>query len=384
MAIIKSLLDTDLYKITMLYAVLKTCDRMGIDVPQTQYRFKCRNKKNLLGLKAQVVKEVEAFKKLRFTKEDIDYLMSLNLFEDWFAKYLMMINLNDVNVMVYDVDGELKIDIEGKWVPAILFEVPVLSIVNELYFAEETKHKPFYGKKRLLNFFKEMNGVRFTDFGTRRRFSRKWHENCIEEGIKEKTLIGTSNVYFARKYGIKPVGTMAHEWLQAFQALSGDLKDFQKDALNHWMLTYRGKLDTALTDIIGLDAFLKDWDGFFAKNYSALRHDSGCPIVFMNKVIRWYQAKNLPIPRLLFSDGLTPKTCHDIVGASGGITSPLFGIGTNFTNNCGPEPLQIVIKLAKVNGEDVVKISDSAGKAMSDNKIGMYQRLKETFNLKGN
>lgn len=390
MAIITSLLDTDLYKITMMYAVLKTCgDRMRIDIPQVQYRFKCRNKKNLLPYMKQIVKEVEQFKKLRFTKDDIRYIMSLGYFEDWFANYLQFVNLNEVQVAVYEANGELNIDIDGRWVPAILFEVPLLSIVNEIYFKHQ-KVKMVDATKNLKTFIKEMkeNNLVFADFGTRRRFSKAWQDRCIFEALKANILTGTSNIFYAKGFGIKPVGTMAHEWLQGFQALSPELINFQKDALNHWMLTYRGKLDTALTDILGIDTFLKDWDPFFAKNYSCLRHDSGSPIDFINKVIHWYRKNNFhaDIPVLLFSDGLTPETCKNIQNYRNNLNLSLggirFGIGTNFTNNVGVEPLQIVIKLAKVEGKEVIKISDSAGKAMVKKDSYALSVIKETFNLK--
>lgn len=385
MAIITSLLDTDLYKFTMMYAALKTCGRLNIDIPIVQYRFKCRNKKDLVPFKTKIIKEIEAFQKLTFTKEDIQYLMSLGYFDEEFANYLNFINLNDVQVMVYDIDGELHIDIEGKWTTAILFEVPVLAIVNELYFKTQKISKKV-AEQNLKTFVNEMDKIRFVDFGTRRRFSKDWQQHCLEEASKSGILISTSNVLFAKAFGYKPVGTMAHEWLQAFQVLSSELKDFQKDAFNHWMLTFRGKLDTALTDILGIDAFLNDWDGFFAKNFSCLRHDSGSPFKFIEKVRHWYIDNKTSCGgiKFLFSDGLTPKVCQEIKKHCNEIfgIEALFGIGTNFTNNCGVEPLQIVIKLNKVNGRNVIKLSDSAGKVMCEDKNLIYT-LKETFNLKG-
>ncbi len=380
MAIITSLLDTDLYKITMMYAALKTCSRLNIDIPIVQYRFKCRNKKNLIPFKTKIIKEIEAFKKLKFTEDEISYVMSLGYFEGWFSSFLRSINLNDVQVMVYDIDGELHIDIEGKWATAILFEVPCLSIVNELYFREQKVSKKI-AKDNLAKFIKEMGNIKFVDFGTRRRFSKVWQDRCVFKALEAGILTGTSNVLIAKEFGITPVGTMAHEWLQAFQVLSSEIEDFQKDALNHWMLTYRGKLDTALTDILGIDAFLNDWDAMFSKNYSCLRHDSGSPFEFIDKVCGWYNSQKLEYPKLLFSDGLTPKTCLDIY-AYMGTRKCAFGIGTNFTNNCGVEPLQIVIKLNKVNGRNVIKLSDSPGKVMCEDKNLIYT-LKETFNLKG-
>ena len=202
--------------------------------------------------------------------------------------------------------------------------------------------------------------------------------------MNEGIITGTSNVLMAMETGLKPVGTMAHEWLQAFQALSPMLEDFQIDALNSWMLTYRGKLDTALTDIVGIDAFLDDWDSFFMDNYSSLRHDSGCPFKFIDKVIKKYVGNDRTgsdIPRLLFSDGLSPALCRKIKNyCKANWVNYAFGIGTNFTNNTSAEALQIVIKLTKVNGQNVIKLSDSKGKRMNDD-ANMIHRLTETFGL---
>ena len=387
MAIISSLLDTDLYKLTMLNAVLDYCKRVNIDIPTVQYRFKCRNKKNVLQYKDKIHKEIEAFKKLIFTAEEYEYLESLKLFSPEFLDYISNINLQDVSVAMYNVGGELQIDIEGSWATAILFEVPVLSIVNEIYFKNMTIDKGDM-TNRLKTFLKEMidGKMVFTDFGTRRRFSKAWQGKCIREAMKVGIIEGTSNVMYAQKYDIKPVGTMAHEWLQAFQALSKNLENFQIDALNNWMLTYRGKLDTALTDIVGIDAFLDDWDKFFANNYSGLRHDSGSPFDFVDKVEEWCY-KKLGIcayqhfPRLLFSDSLTPEVCAKIKQyCQYRSFHYAFGIGTNFTNNTSAEALQIVIKLTKVNGQNVIKLSDSKGKRMNDD-TNMIHRLTETFGL---
>ena len=385
--IIKSLLDTDLYKYGMLNAILEHCKRTNIDIPIVQYRFKCRNKKNVLQYKDKIHKEIEAFKKLDFTVKEFDYLESLNLFSPDFFDYIENINLQDVSVSMYDFNGELQIDIEGSWATAILFEVPVLAIVNEIYFKNMTIDKKDM-EKRLDKFLSEMivGQMVFTDFGTRRRFSKTWQKRCIRKAMNEGIITGTSNVLMAMETGLKPVGTMAHEWLQAFQALSKNLEDFQTDALNSWMLTYRGKLDTALTDIVGIDAFLDDWDKFFANNYSGLRHDSGSHFDFVDKVEEWCY-KKLGIcayqhfPRLLFSDSLTPEVCAKIKQyCQYRSFHYAFGIGTNFTNNTKYEALQIVIKLTKVNGQNVIKLSDSKGKRMSDD-TNLIHRLTETFGL---
>lgn len=381
MAIIKSLLDTDWYKITMLYAAFKTLQRLGMQMPITVYRFKCRNAKDLTIYEKEIRAEIESFMKLRFTDDDIAWIMKRGLFDPSFGPFLKRINLRDVSVAVYEKDGKLEIEVEGPWIPAILFEVPVLSIVNEVYFRGRGDKK--IAEKNLNNF---LYGVpKFYEFGTRRRRSGVWQKHVIEKGIQAGKVYGTSNAWIAKENGMEPIGSMAHEWLQAFQAISRDLRSFQTDALEHWMLTYRGKLATALTDVIGIDAFLKDFDPLLAKNFTALRWDSGCPFQFIDKVKKKYLELRIGLPIMWFSDGLDDKRAVEIqsyanANGAGQYTFPC--IGTFATNNWGDEALQIVMKMVKMNGQEVIKISDTPGKRMNADSNAMY-RLVKTFNLKG-
>lgn len=373
--IINSLLDTDYYKYGMSFAVIETCKRMGIDIPYVQYKFKCRNDVDLIPLKSQIEKEIKLWQQLKFTPEDYKYISQT--FPDRFCHYLSNMDLNDINISVYEKEKELHIDVEGKWFPSIFAEVPILSIVNELYFRSiKNKFNQTIAKDNLKQFLKEV--PEFTDMGTRRRYSKKWHEYCLKEAIKSRKLIGTSNMMFARDLNIPCFGSMAHEWLMAFQVLSKDLRNFQRDALDHWLLTFRGKNSTALSDCIGIKSFMEDWDEFYTKNFNCIRHDSGDPFKFIDTVIKKIYGVNL-----LFSDGLNPKKCNEIKNYCRnevcGIR-PSFGIGTAFTNNVGLEPLQIVMKLNKVNGEPVCKISDSNGKIMCEDK-NFVHKLKQTFGV---
>lgn len=384
--IITSLLDTDWYKFTMSQAIFSTIERMGIGMPHVLYKFKCRDGADLLPLRKQIEDQISAFQSLRFSKDEYGYIVSLSrAFTPEFESALRLANLKQVTVSVFERDGQLQIEIEGPWWPAILYEVPVLAIVNECYFrghgCEAEAHR---------NLFKFIRDVpEFTDFGTRRRHDKKWHEYAFKQAVKEKKCKGTSNVWLSYKHLMQPVGTMAHEWLMAFQALSKELKNFQKDALDHWLLTFRGTYGTALTDVVGIRSFLKDFDILHANNFKCLRHDSGDPVKFMRMVYEWYKEWDYPLPRLLFSDGLTPEVCGKIIDANfstresrGYGFDVRFGIGTNFTNNWGVKPLQIVIKLAKVNGQPVVKLSDSPGKVMCDDQE-FIKRVKLAFGLKG-
>lgn len=389
MPIITSRLDTDFYKFTMQRAVIDMCSRMGIDMPIVSYKFKCRNKVNLVPLIDKIRKEIDFFKNLTFTRDECKFFSGKSeIFPEGYRTWLAFSTLRDCQVSVYQREGELNIDVEGPWCTAIEYEVPVLAIVNELYFKNKTNHA---GQSNLKKFVSDMQALysdRFIDFGTRRRFSKRWHWTCLNYADKKGILKATSNCLYAHLTNTPVRGTMAHEWIMGFQAISRNLKNFQKDALEHWMLTYRGRLDAALTDTLGINAFLKDWDGLLMKNYSTLRHDSGDPIVFMNKVIHHYKLCGI-VPSLLFSDGLNPEKLRRIYDYFDEIQKNYFripihivppGIGTFFTNNCGHEPLQIVMKLHKVNGQQVIKMSDTPGKAMGDEDAA--NRIIKVFDLK--
>lgn len=385
MSIITSLIDTDKYKFSVSYYAIKTSERMKIDMPYVQYRFKCRNDINLLPYKDEIIKEIKKYQQLELTLKEKKYIAEL--YDPEFADTISEADLNDVNVMVYEKDKELHIDVEGKWHLATFFEIPILSIVNEVYFRNQRISKT-EAEDKLKTFITDCTdgNIRFSDFGTRRRYSKVWQEHCIREAIKAKVLTGTSNLYFANKFKIESIGSQPHEFLMAHQVLSSKLRDFQIDAFNHWLLTFRGKFNTALTDCVGIDNFLNDWDDFFKTNYTVLRHDSGSPFEFIDKVTKEYLKYNYELPTLLFSDGLTPELCKEIKDYQNEnwyVLKPrkIFGIGTNFTNNVGLEPLQIVMKLTKVNGSPVAKISDSKGKGMCEDKV-FEKRLKQTFGIK--
>ena len=223
-----------------------------------------------------------------------------------------------------------------------------------------------------------------TDFGTRRRFYSMWQREVIEILMKEcpDNFVGTSNVKFAREFGTTAIGTMAHEWLQGFQALA-PLHTFQKSALDVWAREYRGDLGIALTDIIGIDSFLKDFDKYFCKLYDGVRHDSGDPFVWCEKVIEHYEKMGIdPKTKLaIFSDGLTLELARKLYDKFHDRINVSFGIGTHLTNNLGTESMNIVIKMTKCNGQPVAKLSDSPGKGMCENETYLAW-LKEVFNIK--
>lgn len=395
MAIIKSLLDTDLYKFTMLQVVLHK-------FPQTHsvYAFRCRNLEDtaypLSTLLDGVNAELDALCELRFTADELQYLRGLRFIKSDFVDYLELFQLKRRFIKVtIDAEGRLDIRIEGPMIQAMMFEIFVLAIVNELYFSHLDQQSAWQvGEQRLNDKITLLQDYRrqmaaydvpflVSDFGTRRRYSVAWQEQVIERLMAVPEIFrGTSNVYFAKQFGITPIGTMAHEFLQAFQALDVRLRNFQKAALEAWVQEYRGDLGIALTDVVGMDAFLRDFDLYFAKLFDGLRHDSGDPYEWGEKAYAHYQQLKInPKTKMLnFSDGLTLQKAWALYLHFNDRFQLGFGIGTHLTNDMGQTPLNIVLKLVECNGQSVAKISDSPGKTMTDNDTFLAY-LRQVFDI---
>ncbi|GGL99691.1 nicotinate phosphoribosyltransferase [Streptomyces cinereus] len=395
MAIIKSLLDTDLYKFTMLQVVLHK-------FPQTHsvYAFRCRNLEDtaypLSTLLDEVNAELDALCELRFTADELQYLRGLRFIKSDFVDYLELFQLKRRFIKAtLDTEGRLDIRIEGPMIQAMMFEIFVLAIVNELYFSHLDQQSAWQVGEQRLNdkiillqdYRRQMTAydVPFlvSDFGTRRRYSVAWQEQVIERLMAVPEIFrGTSNVYFAKQFGITPIGTMAHEFLQAFQALDVRLRNFQKAALEAWVQEYRGDLGIALTDVVGMDAFLRDFDLYFAKLFDGLRHDSGDPYAWGEKAYAHYQQIKInPKTKMLnFSDGLTLQKAWALYLHFNDRFQLGFGIGTHLTNDMGQTPLNIVLKLVECNGQSVAKISDSPGKTMTDNDTFLAY-LRQVFDI---
>ena len=395
MAIIKSLLDTDLYKFTMLQVVLHK-------FPQTHsvYAFRCRNLEDtaypLSTLLDEVNSELDALCELRFTADELRYLRGLRFIKSDFVDYLELFQLKRRFIKAtIDAEGRLDIRIEGPMIQAMMFEIFVLAIVNELYFSHLDQQSAWQvGEQRLNDKLLLLQDYRHqmaaydvpflvSDFGTRRRYSVAWQEQVIERLMAVPEIFrGTSNVYFAKQFGITPIGTMAHEFLQAFQALDVRLRNFQKAALEAWVQEYRGDLGIALTDVVGMDAFLRDFDLYFAKLFDGLRHDSGDPYAWGEKAYAHYQQLKInPKTKMLnFSDGLTLQKAWALYLHFNDRFQLGFGIGTHLTNDMGQTPLNIVLKLVECNGQSVAKISDSPGKTMTDNDTFLAY-LRQVFDI---
>ncbi|RST55666.1 nicotinate phosphoribosyltransferase [Variovorax sp. MHTC-1] len=397
--IIQSLLDTDLYKFTMMQVVLHYFPGARVE-----YRFKCRNPGvDLAQFAAQIREEVRHLCSLQFRDPELSYLRSMRFIKSDFVDFLGLFRLNEKYIKIIpQASGELDIRIEGPWLHTILFEIPVLAIVNEVYF-RNTHPKPdiAQGRRRLETKIGQLQGegledLKIADYGTRRRFSKDWHEEVLrtlatslgavssppQRAAKLPQLAGTSNVLYAMKLGLIPLGTMAHEYLQACQALGPRLRDSQVFGFESWAREYRGDLGIALSDVYGMSAFLRDFDLYFCKLFDGARHDSGDPFQWGERMLAHYIANRVD-PRtktLIFSDSLTVPRTIELYQQFRGRCQLAFGIGTNLTNDLGYEPLQIVIKMVRCNDQPVAKLSDTPSKNMCDDERYLAY-LRQVFEI---
>ena len=393
--IISSLLDTDLYKFTMMQVVLHQ-----FPGAQVEYRFKCRNAgasgvQPLAPYVAQIREEISALCSLKFQDAELNYLRSMRFIKSDFVDFLGLFRLNEKYIQVSALpSGEIDITIRGPWLHTILFEIPVLAIVNEVYFRNTHQLPDFMeGRRRLDDKIAQLQvpdlqALKIADYGTRRRFSLAWHEEVLRTlnarlgSGPHGQFAGSSNVLFAMKLGLTPLGTMAHEYLQACQALGPRLRDSQVFAFESWAREYRGDLGIALSDVYGMNAFLRDFDMYFCKLFDGARHDSGDPFSWGERLIEHYRSNRVD-PRtktLIFSDALTVPRTIELYRRFSGRCQLAFGIGTNLTNDLGCEPLQIVIKMVQCNGQPVAKLSDTPAKNMcEDEKYLAY--LRQVFEI---
>jgi len=374
MQIIQSIIDNDLYKITMQNLVLHLYPDAEVD-----YKFNNRNKsmkfnKEFLDAFSYALVLMEELslspREEVFLREKCPYLPESYL--HYLRNYRF--NANEVRCNLTP-DGDLDITIRGKWHSTILWEVPLMAIISELYFIHcdkdwilDNQLELARGKASILF----NNNCIFADFGTRRRRSYVSQETVVYALKDAPTFVGTSNVHLAKQFNVKPIGTMAHEFIMGVSALEG-LRNANRFSLEIWNKFYKGNLAVALTDTFGTDAFFKDFNLELARIYD-VRHDSGEPCEFADKVIKKYKSLGLDptTKNIVFSDGLDVKEAVRIAKHCEGKIKCSFGIGTHLTNDymkadgSKSKALNMVIKLHSVNGIPVVKISDSATKAIGD------------------
>ncbi|MCD5968375.1 nicotinate phosphoribosyltransferase [Riemerella anatipestifer] len=384
---LKSIIDNDFYKITMQNAVVKL-----FPTAKVKYEFINRGKHFFPeGFANELRKAVDSMAELKLTKEEKLYLQETCPYLALpYLDFLEGYHYDPSEVKIVQEGNDIRVSVEGLWYRTILWEVPLLALISELHYrmnkmerdSNETVVQNTVEKSKKLN---EL-GVTFAEFGTRRRHSYKVHQLVMEALMEEKgQFIGTSNVHFAMKYGVKPIGTHAHEWFM-FHAAEYGFKMANQLALEHWVDVYRGDLGVALSDTYTTEVFFRQFDKKFAKLFDGVRHDSGDPIEFAKKTIEHYESFgiNPNFKYIIFSDGLNLEKVEEITKATRGTIGISFGIGTNLTNDVGLKPMNIVMKLIGVqapNGDWIptVKLSDERGKYTGDPK--MIELAKEVLRI---
>lgn len=401
MPIIESLVDTDEYKLTMGQIAL----HRHPDTP-VKNAFKNRTKKvNLADFidEGELREELDHIRTLRFKDDEIEYLSSIKIagkriFQDDYLEFLRGLQLPEY--CLEKIDGTFNLEFPGKWSEAIYWETPALAVVNELYNRGVIKKMSYNivglwkeGNRRLqekISRLKQYLEIRFSDFGTRRRFMRGWQEYVIGELIRRvpKQFIGTSNVFLAMKYNIPPIGTFAHEMDMIYSGIyhnnDADIRVSHNKVIQDWWDEYGYELSIALTDTYGTDFFFRDFEPRQACLWKGLRHDSGDPFEFGGKAIRFYESSALdPAAKLIvFSDGLDVEIIIKLHKHFSGRIQTGFGWGTNLTNDLGIGALSLIIKAVESCGHGTVKLSDNLAKAMG--KPEDIERFKRIFGYTGN
>lgn len=390
--IINSLLDTDFYKFTMGQYAWKYYPKVNV-----KYAFINRTKKVKLAEFIHIpdlIRELDQVRNLKLDMEELNYLNGLGIFSKGYLNFLSTLSMPPVYVS--EKDKQLVIETEGTWCEAIFWETFILSIVNEMYYKS-------YGQTPIgyLGIFQDnlvpkmdriiANPFQFVEFGTRRRFSSEIQSSLLtmmdnSAGLKDSgALIGTSNVCLAKYFKLKPIGTMAHELPMVCAGLHDEslytLQHSHNKMLEKWYFMYGEELSIALTDTFGTDFFFKDF-GWKANEWKGLRQDSGDPIEFGKKAIKFYKEQGIdPKTKLIiFSDGLNIDKIYEIEKAFKGKINTAYGWGTNLTNDVGAEPLSIVVKAVEANGRPLVKLSDNTAKALG--KPNIIEKYKCAFGYK--
>lgn len=378
-AIVRSLLENDLYKFTMWQALLHSHP-----AAEAEYRFVCRSTPlfPLAELLPALNEQLDELCRLRFTQPELDYLRGLRFLKGDFVDFLSLFQFQRRFVETRANGDKLEVIARGPLVHVMGFEIFVLYIVSELYSRRvgQTEQALAVAEQRLgeklrllAESERELQGLAkgpfvFFDFGLRRRHSAALQDLVVRRLAAEapRYFRGTSNVLLAQQLGLTPIGTMAHEYLQAYQAFGFRLRDSQKAALEGWVQEFRGDLGIALTDVVGMDAFLRDFDLYFAKLFDGLRHDSGDPVVWGEKAIAHYQQLRIDpaTRRLVFSDSLDLPRAIELYSHFKDRVQTAFGIGTNLSNDTHIKPLNLVMKMVSCNGQPVAKLSDAPGKTL--------------------
>lgn len=381
--IITSLLENDLYKFSMGQAILHQFSDY-----KTTWTFKCRNKD--IHFTPQMVEEIreqiQVYCQLRFTEDELTYLDQIKWIKGSYVDFLRLWQPRYEDFTITnDAECGLAIETAGTWLNTSMYEIPTLAIVNEVYFRMAHDYSKLFEnfKDRLEEKYKNLHDGHwyagtFSEFGLRRRLSADAQELVVEKfsHLNEtkhsaSLFIGTSNVYLAKKFNLTPVGTMAHEWIMCVGQGNHKHNPAYSNwyALDAWVKEYGVLNGTALTDAITTDCFLRDFQLTYATLFSGVRHDSGDPIEWGEKMVKHYESLGIDSRQktLLFSDSLNFEKADQIFRHFNGRAKVAFGIGTYLSNDTCVPALNIVMKTTKCNGMDVAKISDTPGKGMCKN-----------------
>ena len=380
--IIRSILDTDLYKLTMQMAVAKLYPRA-----MARYTFINRGGTPFPdNFVEKLAEQVSDMADLRLTSDERAFLADRCYFlEPTYIDLLDGYRFEPSDLEISSRDGELSIEIEGPWYRTILWEVPLMAIISELYFMEIGAVPEVEWVERCRHKAIDMSlaHAKLAEFGTRRRFSQAVQEIAVDilSHNGSDYFVGTSNVHLAHLFSLTPIGTHAHEWFMAHAAIFGfRMANFR--ALEAWSNVYRGHLGTALTDTFTTSAFLGDFDAFYAKLFDGVRHDSADAAEFAETIIAHYESLRIDpkTKNIVFSDGLTTRKAvglntefNDRIGCS-------FGIGTHLTNDVGHTPLNMVVKMTALDcghgWVDTVKLSDAPGKTIGTEQAAQNARYE--------
>ena len=370
--IVTSLLDTDLYKFNMDQVIFHKHTNLS-----GEYDFLCRNEGVVFTpeMLEEINAQIDHLCSLRFSRQELDYLRSIRFIKNDYVEFLRLWRpIREYVTTGLNEKGELSIVVRGPLFSAMQFEIYLLEIVNEVYFRLRYDYSALRASaeeklnQKIRDFRAGKYTFQFAEFGSRRRLSREWEDEVVRRFSAETdNCVGTSNVYLAMKYGLKPIGTYAHEFVQMYQGIDSiPLAYTNHYAMEDWYDEYRGDNGTALTDTVTTDLFLLDFNRAMVNNYTGVRHDSGDPFEWGEKMIAHYKKYGVD-PRtklLLFSDGLDFDRAQQLYDYFKERVKVSFGIGTFCSNDTCEEPLNIVIKLQTVNGRPVAKVSDTPGKAM--------------------
>tara|TARA_B100000508_G_scaffold31981_2_gene24611 strand:- start:1914 stop:3149 length:1236 start_codon:yes stop_codon:yes gene_type:complete len=378
--IIRSLLETDVYKILMLNYIFRYYPNL-----QATFSFINRTDTDLLRYVDvdELREQLAHVASLRFTEGDIAYLQSWGMFRTNFPKELRQVKLEMPSVDV--VDGKLRIDAGGLWSHSTLWEIPTLAIVSELYGRGRAKAEGISEQQLFAaamarlelkaDFFNQNPGLKASQFALRRRISGLW-ERFMTEYLRDHTsvLTGVSNVELARELDMEAQGTNAHELPMAAYAEARGSSNFAARAsvyqvLHDWQMIYGQKALIMLPDAYGTDPFLEKLPDDYIYDWRGFRQDSGDAVEFGEKIIKLYERYGIdPMEKVvIFSDGLNPERMKSLYEHFTGRINVAFGVGTNLSNDTGLiKPLSLVMKLSEVNGRPTVKLSDNIAKATGD------------------